>query len=220
MTTNCNVSYLLYWILVGKTSHWGDVPSSLRKLKTCCCGTGNQTVEAALMTTPLGWLGSGHFWRVTLTSNLSTVEILFHWCPLDGFILAQKLFTILWATFIMLFFPSNHTCWINNEQITFQWFSIVSHGVWSGGLKLQRKWSCGWLFDCFPRGFGVDIGGSNGDISYKICIGSDDFVTGQALHSAEELGKAPLKWTTEKFHAQSNVTIRRNKAKRSIQKHN
>lgn len=65
-------------------------------------------VVAALSTTPLGWPGSVLLCTVTLTpiSFIPLPESVVHRCPADALMLAQKLVTILCASFIMLLFPS------------------------------------------------------------------------------------------------------------------
>lgn len=85
---------------------WGRVLSSLKKLKTLCGDSGSQMVVAALRTTPLGCPGSVLLWMVTRTPTSFIPEIVVHRWPLDALMLAQKLLTILWASFIMLLLPS------------------------------------------------------------------------------------------------------------------
>lgn len=65
-------------------------------------------VVAALRTTPLGWPGSELLCTVTLTptSFMPLPESVVHLWPADELMLAQKLVTILCASFIMLLLPS------------------------------------------------------------------------------------------------------------------
>jgi len=71
-----------------------------------CGGVGSQMVVAALSTTPLGCPGFELLWTVTLNKISFNPEIVVHRRPLDVPMLAQKLVTILCASFIMLLFPS------------------------------------------------------------------------------------------------------------------
>ena len=84
----------------------GLVLSSLKKLKTFWGEIGSQIVVAALRTTPLGWPGSVLLWTVTRTPTSFNPESVVHRWPFDVLMLEQKLFTILWASFIMLLLPS------------------------------------------------------------------------------------------------------------------
>lgn len=81
--------------------------SSRRNSKTLFGGTGSQKEVAALSTMPGGLPGSSMLFRVmTLTSSAPVPDNVVHVCAVEALTPAQKLITILSASFNILFLPS------------------------------------------------------------------------------------------------------------------
>ena len=81
--------------------------SSRRKSKTLFGGTGSQKEVAALSTITGGLPGSSTLYLVmTLTSSAPVPDSVVHVWAVEALTPAQKLITILSASFIILFLPS------------------------------------------------------------------------------------------------------------------